>query len=219
MAGILDISASVPEATIRDFTRACTRYRDELGNNQTVAIRRGTIALIRGLRARTAKAKPMVPPRDVVKYDGDGPKYITPKGHNQKSVRRWTIIRKRGTPQEYRRTAVTERKMEARRQRGTIELRGLARQSWGWFMALLFGRQSPNDMRKMRKADRRLVEGYRKEVVTGPNPRIEITMINRLGYICEALPEAALSEAMAAATRYIDGQIDKGLAKARKELT
>lgn len=219
MAAILDISASVPEATIRDFARACNRYRDELGNSQVVAIRRGTIALIRGLRARTAKAKEMVPPRDVMKYEGDGPKYITPRGHKQTSVRRWTVIRKRGTPREAKRTAVTPSKTEARRMKGTIEQRGLARQSWGWFMALLFGRQSPKDMRKMRKADKRLVEGWRKEVVTGSNPRIEITMINRLGYICEALPEAALSEAMSAATRYIDGQIDKGLAKARKELT
>ena len=54
---ILDISASVPEETIRDFARACDRYRDELGNSQAVAIRRGTIALVKGLRARTAKAK------------------------------------------------------------------------------------------------------------------------------------------------------------------
>ena len=42
--------------------------------------------------------------------------------------------------------------------------------------------------------------------------------MNKLDYIREALPDAALTDAMAAATRYIDGQIDKGLAKARKEL-
>ena len=220
MQNVLDISAKVPEGVVRDFTRAFTRYRDELGNSQIVAVRRGTIALIKGLRARTAKAKQFVPLGDVMKYEGEGPKYITPKGKNQKSVRRWTVIRKRGTPQEYKRAVTAERRSDARKQRGEIELRGLARQSWGWFMALLFNKQPPGDVgiNKMRKVDRRLVDGWRKEFVTGENPRIDITMINKLGYITEALPDGALSEAMSAATRYIDGQIDRGLAKARKEL-
>ena len=64
-----------------------------------------------------------------------------------------------------------------------------------------------------------MTEGYLREIVTGTNPRVEVLIVNKRDYIREALPEAALSDAMAAATRYIDGQIDKGLAKARKELT
>lgn len=218
MAAILDITAEVPKETVSKFMKACDGYREKLGNSQAVAIRRGTIALIKSLRARTAKAKQMVPPRDVVKYEGNGPKYITPKGRKQTSVRRWTVIRKRGTPQEYNRAVATASKVEARRLRGTIEQRGLAKQSWGWFMSLLFGRHSPSDMQKMRNADKRLIDGWRKEIVTGSNPRIEITMINRLGYIREALPESALADAMAAATRSINTQIEGGLAKARKEL-
>ena len=79
MAAILDIAANVPEATVRDFTRACDRYRDELGNTQAAAIRRGTIALIKGLRARTAKAKKQAPLKDVTKYDGPAETYFTCK--------------------------------------------------------------------------------------------------------------------------------------------
>ena len=63
-----------------------------------------------------------------------------------------------------------------------------------------------------------MAEGYLREVVTGPNPRVEVLIVNKLDYIREAFPEAALSEAMVAATNSINKQIDAGLAKARREL-
>ncbi len=218
MAAILDISANVPEATVRDFVRACTRYRDELGNSQAVAIRRGTIALIKGLRARTAKAKKQAPLKDVTKYDGPGPRYITPKGKGQKSQRRWAIRRRGGADTKtYVKPADT--RAEARRKFANYTRWGLARHSWGWFMKALFKRAEVTGGNPKTKIDDRMTEGYLREIVTGTNPRVEVLIVNKLDYIREALPEAALSEAMAAATRYIDGQINKGLAKARKELT
>ena len=218
MAAILDISASVPEATIRDFTRACDRYRDELGNSQAVAIRRGTIALVRGLRARTTRAKRQAPLKDVTRYDGPGPHYITPKGKNQKAQHRWTIKRRGGQDAKtYVKPADT--RAEARQRFAQYTRWGLARHSWGWFMKALFKRGELTGGNPKTKVDGRMAEGYLREVVTGPNPRVEVLIVNKLDYIREALPEAALSDAMAAATRYIDGQINNGLAKARKELT
>lgn len=217
MAAILDISASVPEETIRDFTRACGRYRDELGNSQAVAVRRGTIALVRGLRARTKKAKRQAPLKDVTKYAGEGPHYITPKGKGQKPQHRWAIRRKGGADAKtYVKPADT--RAEARRRFAKYTRWGLARHSWGWFMKALFRRSEQTGGNPKTKIDSRMTEGYLREVVTGANPRVEVLIVNKLDYIREALPEAALSEAMAAATRYIDGQIDKGLAKARKEM-
>ena len=218
MAAILDISASVPEATIRDFTRACDRYRDELGNSQAVAIRRGTIALVRGLRARTTRAKRQAPLKDVTRYDGPGPHYITPKGKRQKAQHRWAIKRRGGQDAKtYVKPAET--RAEARRRFAQYTRWGLARHSWGWFMKALFKRGELTGGNPKTKVDGRMAEGYLREVVTGPNPRVEVLIVNKLDYIREALPEAALSDAMAAATRYIDGQINNGLAKARKELT
>ena len=217
MAAILDISASVPEATIRDFTRACDRYRDELGNSQSVAIRRGTIALIKGLRARTAKAKRQAPLKDVTKYAGPGPHYITPKGKSQKSQHRWAI-RRHGGDREKVYIKPADTRAEARQRFAQYTRWGLARHSWGWFMKALFKRGELTGGNPKTKIDGRMAEGYLREIVTGTNPRVEVLIVNKLDYIREALPEAALSEAMAAATRYIDGQIDKGLAKARKEL-
>lgn len=217
MAAILDISASVPEATVRDFTRACGRYRDELGNSQAVAVRRGTIALVRGLRARTTKAKRQAPLKDVTRYTGPGPHWITPKGKGQKSQHRWAI-RRRGGKDEKTYIKPADTRAEARKRFGQYTRWGLARHSWGWFMKALFRRGELTGGNPKTRIDDRMAEGYLREVVTGTNPRVEVLIVNKLDYIREALPEAALNEAMSAATRYIDGQIDKGLANARKEL-
>lgn len=234
MAAILDISATVPEATIKDFTRACNRYRDELGNNQAIAMRRGMIALIKGLRARTAKAKQQAPLKDVTKYNGPGPHYITPKsgffrrtfrrfglrwpGKKLQPQHRWAVRRKGGTEAK---TYIypAKSKAAARTRGGQYKKWGLAKKSWGWFMKALFHRANP-ESNPNAKIDNRMVEYTPLRVITtGNESRVECEIVNKLDYIREALPEAALSAAMAAATRYIDGQIDKGLAKARKELT
>ena len=217
MAAILDISASVPASTVGDFTRACDRYRDELGNTQAVAIRRGTIALIKSLRARTAKAKKQAPLKDVTRYAGPGPKYVTPKGKNQKPQPRWAIKRRGGTDvRTYVKPAAT--RAEARQKFAQYTRWGLAKHSWGWFMKSLFRRAEQTGGNPKTKIDDRMAEGHIREVVTGPNPRVEVLIVNKLDYIREALPEAALSESMAAATRSINTQINDGLAKARKEL-
>ena len=227
VAAILDISATVPEATVRDFTRACGRYREALGNSQSVAIRRGTIALVKGLRARTVKAKRQAPLKDVTKYDGPGPHYITPKGKNQKAQHRWAIRRRGGQDVKFYTKPYKPKpdddlitsKAAARDKWAQYTRWGLAKHSWGWFMKALFKRSEQTGGNPKTKIDPRMVEGYRRETVTGTNPRVEILIVNKLDYIRKALPEAALADAMAAATRYIDGQIDNGLAKARKELT
>lgn len=225
MTTILDISTNIPKATIHDFARACSRYREALGNTQVVAMRRGTIALIRGLRARTAKAKRQAPLKDIWRYDASvGPKYITPKGKNQTPQPRWCIRRKGGTaiyvkpyrPKGDAKPALS--KAEARARWGQYTRFGLAKKSWGWFMQRLFKRAEPAGENPRAVVRDDMAEGYIREVATGVGPRVEVCIVNKLDYIRKALPEAALSDAMAAATRYIDGQIDKGLAEARKEL-
>lgn len=218
MAEMLSISAEIPASVVADFSRACDRFRTELGNSQAVAVRRGTIALVRGLRARTAKAKRQVPLKDVTRYRGDGPKYITPKGRRQKPQPRWAI-RRRGGDRERVYVKPAESRAAARLLPSAQYMRwGLARKSWGWFMQSLFNRANPESANPKAVVRPDMVESSLREVVTGANPRIEVTLVNKLGYIRDALPENALAAAMSAATKYIDGQIDRGIAKARKEL-
>lgn len=215
MAAFLEISADLPKETVSDFMRACDRYRTEVGNTQAVSIRRGVIALVKGLRARTAKAKKIAPLKDVTRYDGPGPHWITPKGKGQKSQRRWSIQRHGGNrAKTYVHPA--DSRGEARRKYAQYKRWGLAKHSWGWFMHALFNRAELTGGNPRTKIDSRMVKGQLREIVTGPNKRIECLIVNKLDYIRDALPESALAGAMSAATRYIDGQIDKGLAKAKE---
>lgn len=216
MAAILDISASVPQAVVSDFMRACSRYADELGNTQRVAIRRGTIALVKSLRARTAKAKKQAPTGDVTRAT---PRYLTPKGHHQKPQPAWVIRRHVGDKGERHYIHTADTRAEARRKYAQYTRYGLAKLSWGWFMKALFNRSIPGESANPRaKVDSRMTEGYLRESGVGKGRVVEVLIVNRLDYITAALPSGALEESMRAATNSINKQIDDGLAKARKEL-
>lgn len=218
MAEVLEISAQVPETTVASFLKALDGYRTQLGNTQKVAVRRGTIALIRSLRARTPKAKKQVAASAVKQYGGNGPHWITPKGKHQKSQRRFTITRRGGADTRVY-TCPADSRADARKRHGQLTRWGLAKKSWGWFMQTLFNRSNPDAANPKAKVDGRMVEtsGIR-EIVTGHNPRVEVTITNKLDYMRSILPDGALAEAMRLATNSINKQIQSGLAAARKEL-
>ncbi len=220
MAQFLDIRASVPDATIRDFARACGRFRDELGNTQAVALRRGVIALIKSVRARTKAAGKSVKLSAFAPYDGDGPHYITPKSGQFKGLPLHRFTKqgyRKHQPHVYTYAAASRR--DAWQRHGKIVRHRLAKKSWGWFMQKLFNRAAPSDGNPRAVVRDDMVDGYLKEVATGSDPRVECLIVNNLDYIRDALQANALEEAMRAATSAIDAQIDKGLAKARRELT
>jgi hypothetical protein len=212
----INVSVEVPAQAIEEFGRACNRYRDELGNRQAVAVRRGTIALVKSLRARTRKAKKVAPAQHIIR--SEKPRYLTPKGHNQKPQRAWNVRRRVGSEREKTYLRAAASKAEARRNFAKYTRWGLARQSWGWFLQALFSRAMPSEGNPKAKVDSRMANGYLREVVSGKNPRVEVLIVNKLDYIRDALPAHALEESMRAATNSINKQIDAGLAKARKEM-
>lgn len=217
MATLLDISASVPQATVDDFMRACSRYTDELGNTQRTAIRRGTIALVKSLRARTAKSKKQAPVADITR--ADKPRYITPKGNHQKSQPAWMIRRHVGDKGERHYIHTADTRAEARKKFAQYTKFGLAKLSWGWFMKTLFNRAIPGESANPRaQIDSRMTEGHLLERGSGNGRVVEVLLVNKLDYITAALPSGALEDSMRAATNSINKQIDDGLAKARKEL-
>lgn len=62
------------------------------------------------------------------------------------------------------------------------------------------------------------VRGYVREIVTGPNQRVEALLENNLKYITAATPEAVVDDAMRAATRTIDGIIKDALEEAGRKI-
>lgn len=102
---------------------------------------------------------------------------------------------------------------QARRQYGKIKKAGLAKQSWSVARALIASRNGNIKHGLAKGGD---VRGYVREIVTGPNQRVEALLENNLKYITEATPEAVVDDAMRAATRTIDGIIKDAVNKASK---
>ena len=222
---MFDISANVHQSTIRNFVKACDRYRDELGNSQAVAIRRGVIHLVRSLRKLTPKAKRQLPAGNIRRARPDETiTYVTPKG-KKKPLPRWLIVRRGGKkiyvkPTRPRHNEVpVKSRAEARRRWGQNVRWGLAKKSWGWFMHALFHRGNPETGNPKAKIDSRMTAGYFREVVTGSNPRVEALLVNKLNYIGTILPSHMVEGAMLSAIKSINAQFKEGHAKARRELT
>lgn len=218
MAAILDISASVPEHRIRVFQNYITRFQEEAGMSQRVAVRRCTVALIKSLRSQTKTAKKNRPMKVFGKYTGDGPHYITPKSGLFKgvSLHRWTMDGyKRHQPHTF--IYAAESKRDAWQRHGKIKRHGLAKRSWGWFMKALFNRADGSDGGGRLKIDSRMVEYTPlREIVTGSNPRVEVMIVNKMDYITEALSDADLSAAVSAANDSLLWQLNKAIEEAKK---
>lgn len=217
MAAILDISASVPEHRIKVFQNYVTRFQEEAGMSQRVAVRRCTVALIKSLRARTKTAKKKRPLKAFRKYQGPGPKWITPTNAKWYGIplRRFEMDGfKKDKPHTF--IYAAEDKRDAWQRHGGIKRHGLAKRSWGWFMKALFNRAEGSDGGGRLKIDGRMVEGGIREVVTGSNPRIEVNIINKMDYISEALSDADLSAAMSAANDSLLWQLNKAIEEAKK---
>ena len=211
---MLELNVSIPPNTVKDFERSFTQFHTVLGNGMGTAIRRGFSALCRSLIARTKVAPKLVPTTSVQRHDHNvlgGPSYITPKGHHQKPVPRWRITRREKSEDSWGYSKAAKSAAQARRQYGKIKKAGLAKQSWQVAKALIAMR-SGNVKAGLARGG--TVRGYVREIVTGPNQRVEALLENNLKYITEATPESAVEEAMGAATRTINGIVKDALEKA-----
>ena len=211
---MLEVNANIPPNTVKDFERAFTEFHTVLGNSMGTAIRRGFSALCRSLIAKTKVAPKLVPTASVKRHDHNalgGPSYITPKGHHQKPVPRFRITRREKSEDSWGYSKAAKSAAQARRQYGKIKKAGLAKQSWQVAKALIAMR-SGNVKAGLARGG--TVRWYVREIVTGPNQRVEALLENNLEYITSATPEGAVAEAMAAATRTIDGIVKDALEKA-----
>lgn len=215
---MLEINCEVPKDTVRDFEKSFTRFHTVLGNGMGTAIRRGFSALCRSLIARTKVAPKLVPTTSVQRHDHNvlgGPSYITPKGHNQKPVPRWRITRREKSEDSWGYSKVAQSAAQARKKYGKISNAGRAKQSWRVAKALIASRNGNVNHGLARGGT---VRGYVREIVTGPNQRVEALLENNLKYITAATPESDVAKAMAAATKTIDGIIKDKLEEAGRQI-
>lgn len=212
---MLTITGGVDPKSVDALFAAAARYQTECGRSQGDAIRTGVITLVKSLRARTTKAKKMIPASDVDRHNSK-PHYLTPKGKNQKSRRTFDVKRRGGSPAEKVRMYPADGKSDARKLYGQIKRHGLAYKSWGWYMRSLFNRSAGSDSNPQVRIPNGTQEGYFREIVTGPNPRVECLIHNKLGYIRDALKDGAVEQSLRAATNSINKQISNKLVKAKR---
>jgi len=212
----IEFGGETMKADCSALVEAIQKMQDATGQSQAVCVRKGVINLLKALRKRTAQAKKSIPKRNVEKYHGSGPHYITPKGKNQISKRRYSITRRSPSVDAFSYAKVADSKTDAWSKFGKITKWGLARKSWGHAMAALFGRSDAKGGNPKARIKSGLVEGGMKEIITGNNPRVEATIINRLKYITEATPPAVLADAIKAAEKSMAQQTQHYLDKAKK---
>lgn len=190
--------------------------QEQTGRRQAECVRRGTVELLRSLRKRTAQSAKSVPKKDVRKYAGDGPHYITPKGKRQKSQHRFMVVRRAPSPDSFGYAYPANSEAAARREHGKISKWGLAKKSWGHAMAVLFNRADAKGGNPKATLKSGLVEGGMKEIVTGDNPRVEVNIVNKLNYITEATPAHVVDEAIRAATEQMRQSTERAVQEAQK---
>lgn len=106
-------------------------------------------------------------------------------------------------------------KKELLQYHGGIQHAGLAKQSWGWAAKGIFNGTTEDVSYKRRKHDRRdprkNVSGESKTWVTGKNSgTTEVSIENKIDYICDAMYPGAVDDAAKAALRSMLYKVNNG---------
>lgn len=231
--------AGITDLDVYNFGASLRKYHTECGKSMKVAMRMGTIDLIKSLRARTGGtrvSRKTVALKDVYPSE-KRPKFVTNKdGH---VFRRWTVVRytkgeKRLVEEfvpSYQKTRGTKARPDVVAQRksaienyGQIRRWGLARKSWGWFMKALFNKSAGQSGENPKaEVNSRMVDGAMTErrsaspdgsISLDAPVEVTIDIVNKLSYINEALFPGALKRALEAASRSINEKVRSGIGEA-----
>lgn len=179
---MVDISASVDEAAVRDLDDAIAEYARILGGDADTAPRRAAIQICKSLRAgtRTAPKYARSSEYTVAKSMTD-PKHQYVTARDGRQLRRFRIDR---PPRGKSYDVFEERKQDVRKHRLVLARRGLAKQSWGWVMHNIYSGSAPDTPWRRRRNDRR----NPKDAVSESCSRRGFALIsNRLDWIEDAL--------------------------------
>ena len=233
---MLDITAQIEAAALARVQKLLDDVAKKSPQRLATETRRAALYICKSLKARTKKAPKKIPPKERGAYPSVvPPKYIHSNRTGRPLLRRWTLVRKKGTPDVYAkhyyvytnaRRAKNGRmigkdnaaeKRELIEQHGGISRHGLAKKSWGWVAKEIYAASSMGDLSwKRTKGERRdprqYVKGEHKATASGAFARI----LNRLDYIRAALKPGALAEAIKAATNSLEHNIRKQIERIAK---
>ena len=228
---MVDVTCEIDQAAVDRLDGILTRIQRETPGKLASQTRRAAIYICTSLRARTKKAPENIRPREYkAERVRDKAPYITkPDGQ---VLRRWKFTHLPGTSgaKSWIRYPYTERRRGANgrmfggsktaeiREMQTalgfrpIARRGLAKKSWGWVMKQIYNGAGAGDIswtrtKGERRDPRQYVKGLFVRTATGAGASID----NDLDYILDALPAGALSEAVDAATKRLEYNINENI--------
>lgn len=196
---MIELSLMFPQADMQAFRTQMDRLITELGVAPEDAVRLGTIALLKSLRASTRRA----PARR---------KVMVARSARNRRVNGQRIFKvdlyDRSTDAKITRSIFAGSLAEAKRSPlANIRYAGAARASWGWAMQKLFGSGRPNV--KFNEPS-----GVISTTKRGRGRSYEIEISNNLDYVSKAFNQGrgpAVSTAMARAASTLRGRIEQRL--------
>ncbi|MBQ1429089.1 MAG: hypothetical protein IIZ06_05420 [Kiritimatiellae bacterium] len=232
---MLDVSVDIDENATRRLESLFERFEREMPDRLAGATRRAGIYVLKSLKARTLKAPKRMRRVEYVLTPRKGG-YITRDGN---VFHLWNYVHLPGTSDEKRktfgayatrtRTSDTRwkwrglKKADERREiieyRHLLEIRraGLAKLSWDWIAAKIMqthgGAVSWKRTRGERRDPRNFVRGLFRRIM-GKGAAVLIQ--NELDYILRTLPAGAIGEALNAASKRLEWNIEQ---EAKKALT
>lgn len=228
---MVDVTCEIDQAAVDRLDEILTRIQRETPGKLASQTRRAAIYICTSLRARTKKAPKRAPAREMLATPSPNPpRYIHSNSAGHRLLRRWQLTRKVGTPDQYTKdhyvytnakrgkggrmvgkSPAAERR-ELFRLHGGISRAGLAKKSWGWVMKQISAGAGAGDIswtrtKGERRDPRQYVKGLFVRTATGAGASID----NDLDYILDALPAGALSEAVDAATKRLEYNINNNI--------
>lgn len=230
------LSCSVDQAAVARLDDILTRIERETPGKLASETRRAAINICQSLRARTKKAPKSARPAEIkAEVSPNPPRYVHSNSKGRKLLRRWSLTRKLGTPDAYTKDhyvytdarrakngkmvgkhPAAERR-ELVKMHGGIPRAGLAKKSWGWVMKQIYNGANAGDIAWRRtKGERRDPRNYVKGMFSRIAGGASVLISNSLDYILDALRPGALAEAMDAASKRLEYNIDKGIGEMMK---
>jgi len=228
---MVDMGIDIDEAAVAGLDDLLSRIAVETPRKLGTETRRAAIYICQALRARTKKApKRMRPNEYSAEPSNVPPRYVHSNSAGRHLLRRWSLTRKLGTPDQYTKhhyvytnarrgkggrmvnKSPAQERRELVRNHGGISRAGLAKTSWGWVMKQIYNAAPVSDIAwKKTKGERRdprqYVKGIFTQVASGAMAQID----NSLDYILDALPPGAVGEAIEAATKRMEYNVSEGL--------
>lgn len=221
------VTCDIDQAAVARLDGILDAIQRETPRRLATETRRAAIYICQSLRARTKKAPKRARPNEYrAEPSNVPPRYVHSNSAGRRLLRRWSLTRKLGTPDQYTKhhyvytnarrgkggkmlgkNEAAERR-ELVRQHGGISRAGLAKKSWGWVMKQIYNATAVADIAwKRTKGERRDPRNYIKGIFERAAGGAFAEIRNSLDYIMDALRPGALAEAVDAASKRLEHNV------------